>query len=175
MQGFLKPKHILPRLSALLLASALAVLLGFGLFGHSSAASNHRTVQGPVGSWLVTLITTSGPPTPPFQGLYTYGVGGDAVETDQLDFNPKSLVSPEHGAWESKEGNQFVVHLIDFHFDSKGNPAGTLQEQITSTISADGNTYTGSGTFQRFDANGKLIASASGSEIVRAKRIHAES
>lgn len=173
MQGFLKPKHILPWLSAFLLASAFAVLFGLGLFGHADAASGHRTVQRPEGSWLVTEITTSGPPTPTIQALFTYDTGGGVVETDQLDFNPKALISPEHGAWKSTGGNQFVAHLIDFHFDSKGNPAGTLQEQETNTLSENGNTYTGSATFQQFDVNGKQITS--GSFSIHATRIHAES
>ena len=105
--------------------------------------------KGPEGSWMVTVTVTSGPPQPPFQALITYGAGGGLVETDQGN-------SPGHGAWVSTGANAFA-----FTFDSKGNPTGTVKVREAATLSKGGDAYSGAGTVDQFDVNGKLITSRS--------------
>src|SRR5579884_3570515 len=80
MQGFLKPKLNLPRISMVLLASALAICLCTDLSSPSYAASKSTTGLGsPVGSWQVTATTISGPQPPSFQALDTYMDGGGII------------------------------------------------------------------------------------------------
>jgi len=157
MQGFLKPKLILPRLSVTLLASTLAICLCLGLSNPSYAASNNGNVRGLVGSWLVNVTATSGPPPQRFQALYTFIPGNSIVETDETDFTTQSLASPAHGAWKSIGKGRFASRILNFFFDAKGNPAGTVEVRETEMLSTSGNIYTGSGEFTTFNLQGKKI------------------
>ena len=157
MQGFLKPKLILPRLSVALLASALAICLCLGLSNPSYAASNNGNARELVGSWLVKVTATSGPPPPSFHALYTFIPGNSVIETDETDFTTQSLASPAHGAWKSIGKGRFASRILNFFFDAKGNPAGTVEVRETETLSKNGNIYTGSGEFTTFNRQGKQI------------------
>ncbi len=124
--------------------------------------------QGPEGSWLVTA-TPSGPSPSPFQELYTYIPSGGVVETDETDFDPKAPSSPAHGTWKSIGEDRFASTVINFFFDAKGNPAGTVQVREIDTFSENGNIYTGSATFVSRNLAGKQVDS--GSFTTRATRI----
>lgn len=169
MQGFLKPKLIFPRISMVLLASALAICLCLGLSNPSYAASNNGNVRGLVGSWLVKVTATSGPPPTSFQALYTFIPGGGVVETDETDFTTQSLASPAHGAWKSIGKGRFASRILNFFFDAKGNPAGTVEVRETETLSKNGKIYTGSGEFTAFNLQGKKTDS--GTFTTQATRI----
>ena len=121
--------------------------------------------KGPEGSWMVNVTITSGPPQPPFQALITYGAGGGLVETDLGN-------SPGHGAWVSTGANTFAFTFVNFTFDSKGNPTGTAKVREAATLSKGGDAYSGAGTVDQFDVNGKLITSHS--LETQARRIHVE-
>jgi len=152
-----------------LLASALVVSFFFGSPSRSHAASN----VSPEGSWLANVTITSNHPPSKFQALMTYDSGGGLVVTDQTDFNPQGLRSPGHGAWVSTGGGHFATTWLAFFFDAKGNPAGMVKVREVDTLSADGNSFSGSATFTAFDANGKPILS--GTTLEQAKRIKVES
>jgi hypothetical protein len=157
MQGFLKPKLILPRLSVVLLASALAICLCSSLSSPSYAASNSGNVRGPVGSWLIKATPTSGPSSPSFHELYSYIPGNIVVETDETDFTTQSLASPAHGTWKSIGKGRFASTTLNFFFDAQGNPAGRVEVRETDTLSKNGNIYTGSASFTSFDLQGKQV------------------
>lgn len=110
--------------------------------------------QGPEGSWMVTVTITAGTPQPPFQALITYGAGGGLVETDPGN-------SPGHGSWVSTGANTFAFTFVNLTFDSTGNPTGTVKVREAATLSQGGDAYSGAGTVDQFDVNGKLITSRS--------------
>jgi hypothetical protein len=172
MQGCLKPKIILPRISVVLLASALAIYLFSGLSSPSYAASKSKTNCGcgsPVGSWLIKATTITGPQPPSFQALTTYMVGGGIIETDQTDFTTQSLSSPAHGTWKSIGNNRFASTTLNFFFDAQGHPAGTVEVREIDTLSNNGNVYTGSAKFSVANNSGQQIAN--GSFTILATRI----
>ncbi len=168
MKRLLTPKLIFGLVMVGLLASALAVSLFLGSPARSHAASNNS----PEGSWLLNVTITSDHPPFKFQALMTYDAGGGLVVTDQTDFNPQGLTSPGHGAWVSTGEDHFATTWIAFFFDAQGNPAGMVKVREVDTLSADGNTFSGSATFNAFDANGKPVLS--GTTIEHGKRIKVE-
>lgn len=170
MQGFLKPKLILPRISLVLLASALAICLCADLSSLSYAASKSNSRwANPVGSWLITATTISGPQPPSFHALDTYMVGGGMIETDEADFTPQSLASPAHGTWKSIGPNSIASTMFNFFFDAQGHPAGRVEVREIDTLSNNGNGYTGSARFSVFNGNGQQTAN--GSFTTQATRI----
>ena len=151
-----------------LLTSALAVSLFLAAPGRSDAASNTT----PEGSWLLGVTLTSANPPVMFQALQTYDSGGGLVVTDQTDFNPQGLRSPGHGAWVSTGANHFATTWLTFFFDAKGNPAGMAKIQEVATLSANGNSFSGTATITAYNANGKPIFSGTSKE--QGKRILVE-
>jgi len=169
MKSLLRPKLIFSLVTGGLLASALAVSLLFGSPGRSHAASHNS----PEGSWLVNVTITSRHPAFKFQALFTYDAGGGLVETDQTDFTiPTGLTSPAHGTWISTGEEHFASTFVEFIFDAKGKPAGTVKIREVDTLSEGGDAYSGSGKFDVFDVNGKLILS--GTDTEQARRIQVE-
>lgn len=148
-----------------LLASALVVSLFLGSPGRSHAASNNS----PEGSWIVNVTLTSSNPPFKFQALQTYDAGGGLVVTDQTDFNPRGLSSPGHGTWVSTGEGHFATTWLSFFFDAKGNPSGMAKVREVDTVSADGNSFSGSATVTAYNANGKPVFS--GTSIEHGKRI----
>ena len=168
MKRLLTLKLIFGLVMAGLLASALAVSLFFGSPGRSHAASNNS----PEGSWLLNVTLTSSHPPVKFQALQTHDSGGGLVVTDQTDFNPNGLRSPGHGAWVSTGEGHFATTWLAFFFDAKGNPAGMVKVREVDTLSADGNSFSGSATFTAYNVNGKPVFS--GTTIEHARRIMVE-
>lgn len=154
MRRLLTPKLIVGFVLVGLLASTFVVSF-FSSSSYSQAASN-RTI---VGSWLLDVTLTSTHPPFSFQSLETYDAGGGLVTTDQISFDPQGLASPGHGTWVSRGGGKFATTWLSFVFDAKGNPTGWAKVQETITVSADGNTFSGSGVFTRYDAHGKPVNS----------------
>jgi hypothetical protein len=125
--------------------------------------------QGPEGSWLYTATI----PGYTFQGIETYSAGGGYTEADQLSFNPIAVASAGHGVWKMTGERTFDLTYLNLTFDafSSGNRTGTLKVRQTTTISKNGNSYTGSGDYTYYDLDGKPILSISGTFTIRATRI----
>jgi hypothetical protein len=66
----------------------------------------------------------------------------------------------------------FATTWLAFFFDAKGNPAGMVKVREVATLSADGNSFSGSATFTAFNANGKPLAS--GTTLEHGQRIIVE-
>jgi len=128
--------------------------------------------QGPEGSWLYTVTI----PGYTFQGIETYSAGGGYTEADQLSFNPLAVASAGHGAWKMTGERTFELTYLNLTFDGfgSGNPTGTLKVRQTTTVSKDGNSYTGSGDYTYYDLNGNPIPSISGTFTITATRILVE-
>jgi hypothetical protein len=127
-------------------------------------------LQGPQGSWLYTVTI----PGYTWQGIETYSAGGGYTEADQLSFTPTAVASAGHGAWKMTGGNTFDLTYLNLTFDSfsSGNPTGTLKVRQTTTISKDGDAYTGSGDYTYYDLDGNPMLS--GTFTITAKRIVVE-
>ena len=161
-------------------AAALTALAALILVGAPTAAAGQNPgewrapwggnlSQGPVGSWLYTVTI----PGFTFQGIETYSAGGGYTEADQLSFNPLAVASAGHGAWKMTGERTFELTYLNLTFDGfgSGNPTGTLKVRQTTTVSKDGNSYTGSGDYTYYDLNGNPIPSISGTFTIRATRI----
>jgi hypothetical protein len=118
------------------------------------------------GSWLATITFTTFSPAPApfplplsFQALVTYAAGGGLVETSQLDQASPIPASPGHGAWVCTAERTYRNTFQAFNFDATGKPTGMRTIAETLTLSADGDTYSGSGTFQNTDLTGKVLNS----------------
>jgi len=157
--------------------TALAALIPLGVPA-AAAAQNAAELkaqwigsfpQGPEGSWLY-IVTIPGYT---FQGIETYSAGGGYTEADQLSFNPVAVASAGHGAWKMTGERTFNLTYLNLTFDafSSGNPTGTLKVRQTTTISKNGNSYTGSGDYTYYDLDGNPIPSISGTFTIRATRI----
>lgn len=161
-------------------AVALIVLVAFIPLGVPTAAAAQNAtelkaqwigslLQGPEGSWLY-IVTIPGYT---FQGIETYSAGGGYTEADQLSFNPLAVASAGHGAWKMTGERTFNLTYLNLTFDSfsSGNPTGTLKVRQTTTISKNGNSYTGSGDYTYYDLDGNPIPSISGTFTITASRI----
>jgi hypothetical protein len=67
--------------------------------------------------------------------------------------------TPGFGAWVRRGENTFALTFLALRFDPQGHFAGTTKVRAQANLSEDGNTYTGPGLTEMFDATGKLIAS----------------
>jgi hypothetical protein len=99
------------------------------------------------------------------------------ITTSPISFRstsePKKMwVRIRHGAWVSTGEGHFATTWLAFFFDAKGNPAGMVKVREVDTLSADGNSFSGSATFTAFNANGKPVLS--GTTIEDGKRIIVE-
>ncbi|HKC74693.1 MAG TPA: hypothetical protein VKF37_10885 [Chloroflexota bacterium] len=177
-------RQIIKRAGALGAVGALAALeapltarADEGDRGHRHHEGRHRA--GVEGSWLATVsITTFSPAPAPFplpltfQALFTYAAGGGLVETSQIDQASPTRASPGHGAWVRTAEHTFRYTFQAFNFDATGKPTGMGTIAETVTLNADGNSYSGSGTFQDVDLTGKVLDS--GTFTSAATRIRVE-
>ena len=62
-------------------------------------------------------------------------------------------------AWVRRGENTFALTFLALRFDPQGQFAGTTKVRAQANLSQDGNTYTGPGLTELFDATGKLLAS----------------
>ena len=154
-------------------AGALSALGALAALGSPTAAfaKNTNAGQGPEGSWLYTVTSSSGPPSTVL-GLETYAAGGGYTETDQLSFMPSTLATPGHGSWKLTGGRTFLLTYITLNHDSNGKFQGTSKIRQVATLNAAGNAYSGSGNFDVYDVNGNVILS--GTFTIQAARIRVE-
>jgi hypothetical protein len=161
-------------------AVAVAVLAVLGVMsGSAPAVAGAERIeavrdcnQGPEGTWLytVTIPNPSGAPTL-FHGTETYAAGGGYSEADELGVTPGYLATPGHGSWKMIGERKFLLTYNNFTFDATG-PTGTGKVRQTTKLSANGNTYTGSGDFFYYAPDGTVVFS--GTFTITAKRIQVQ-
>jgi hypothetical protein len=147
---------------------------------HSQSSAPAANCQGPgaitassclvpTGSWLYTVTI---PGSPAFQGVESYGDGGDYSEADELSILPGYLATAGHGAWSATAATGgFLLTYQNLTYDSNQNPTGYSRVRQTTTIDSTGTTYTGSGDFTYYDTKGAAIPGGSGTFTIAATKI----
>ena len=136
-------------------------------------AKNTDAGQGPEGSWLFTVTTTSSSGLPsPIIGVETYAAGGGYTETDQLSFMPSTLATPGHGSWKRTGERTFLMTYLTLNHDPQGTFQGTSKIRQIATLNEARNAYSGSGSFDVYDVHDNVILS--GTFSVQATRIQVE-
>ncbi len=113
-----------------------------------------------VGSWTATFTDANDPPQFTLPALFTFHADGTLVETDGGELAPGPdpyYTSPGHGVW-----RKLVEGVYDFKFQVIAvNADGTLNStgviRLTLHLSSDGNSFSGSGVYAFFDAEGNPI------------------
>ena len=136
-------RHILKKAGAL---GALAALFSPSVALAQTTAGNTQSLEG---GWRTT-ITLQG--NAPFQGLITFAAAGGLVDTQQIDLSQQA--TPGIGSWVSTGGGACALNFFKIASDNKGNLSFTVRFVITIQLSADQNSFQGSGTFTVFDPNG---------------------
>lgn len=164
-------KTIASTISALL----LALLLAAPTFASSLAQSSDK---GLVGSWWVTVTTTMPSGKEVDQSVDTFTSDGTLIGSEDTSVSePSESGPPLHstasaGVWTSKGSNQYTVAFVQMQVDPQGHLAGTLDVTGHITLSADGNSFSGTSTGTIHLANGQSFSAPS---TVIGKRITAES
>lgn len=158
----------------LLTAGATALLITMvGVWSSLKSASLHG--GNPDGSWIVT-VTPSGPPNaplpPPFQALITFTEEGSLVQTDVALSSLTQSSTTGHGEWTRVAPRSFAMKFMKLLSDATGRLRGTMKVRETIELSLAEDEYSGTGTIELLDLNGKVIASFN--TATRAKRIQAE-
>lgn len=110
---------------------------------------------GLTGTWLETISSIDGS-FPPFQTLFTYSPGGGLVGTADIDAMKDLKSSPTHGAWKSSGARSYTWLGHAFSLDNAGNRNGMYNIRERITLSANRNSYSGSGTFEIVGGTGAL-------------------
>jgi len=110
------------------------------------------------GGWVGT--TNAGPGFGTFQALYTFAAGGGMVTSSSIDLSPRSLSTPGYGTWARRGPDTFAFTFEAFVFDQQGNPSGTVQAH--STVTLNGDTFSGPFTFSVMSPTGQIVFSGSG-------------
>lgn len=109
-----------------------------------------------VGLWHVTYTS---------QGQLFYEAY-DQWHADFTEFENADLSAVEGnvcmGVWKKVGVRTVQLNHVGWNFDSNGIPNGTFTLTETNTVSTNGMSYHGSFDYKLFDANGNLIAEATG-------------
>jgi len=131
------------------------------------AAPNEPGDHGPVtivGLWNVTFTS----------GGQVVDVAFDAWHSDQTevlnDFTPPAEGNVCLGAWEQTGAHTYRLKHPSWSFDADGNLLGTVVIGETVKVGADGNTFTGSYTYDIYDTSGNFLEEFTGT--VKGTRIH---
>jgi len=156
-------------------AALIAIFALGGLLSPTTAFSqtnqssqDTQSCQGPTGSWRYSVPEGS---APAIQGVDTYSADGGYATADVIGglFQTAGI-----GSWACTGYNTWVLTFFTFNYDpSSGALLGTLEYRQTAKLGPDGNTFTGSGEYEYYDAAG--VGVGSGSYTITAKRIIAGS
>ena len=114
--------------------------------------SNRKSI---VGTWQ-TVVTprncaTGAPVAPAFPGILTFTEGETLTGTS-------TAVTSVYGVWERIEGRRnYSFAFLSLRYNASGVFIGTQKVRQTAELSADGNSFTSTGTIEILDANGNVI------------------
>ena len=140
-------RRVLRRAGAL---GALAALVSPTV---ASAQQANGNAEGLEGAWHVITTPEGAGAPPPLPILIVFAAGGGLVDSGR----PPG--TPGFGAWVRRGDNTFALTFLALRFDPQGHVAGTTKVRAQANLSQDGNSYTGPGVTELFDATGTLLAS----------------
>ena len=147
-------------LKSLVSTMALAALI---LTPASLSAQNRASLEGAWDS-QVTSTDCNGNILMAFRSFELFHQGGTFTGTGNAG-NPE-LGSPVLGTWQRTPGMRTFTSPIQFFtFNPDGSFAGTVKLERQIHLSADGNSYTATSTFQIYDPDGNLLFSGCGTEV----------
>jgi hypothetical protein len=135
--------RVMSRRQAVTGAAVGAVAFGAAA-GVDSATAAPASVQG---SWRITPKLPAG--VPPFVALAAFGAGGVFVTTGSDE--PGTGI----GQWKSTGTRGFTFAYTNFHFDSSGGLANTVDVKAKGTFR--GAKMSGTAELRRVDASGNQI------------------
>jgi hypothetical protein len=155
--------------------AALTAILALGALCTPTAFSqsvgpldNLQFCQGPIGSWQYTVPQGTAPAV---HGVDSYSPDGGYVTADVIGGLPQTTGI---GSWACTGSNTWVLTFFTLIYDpTTGDQIGTLEYRQTATLGRGGNTFSGSGVYEYYDATGAGLGS--GSFTITAKRIVAGS
>ena len=149
-----------------LIAGGLAVLITMGTLNTSMAQSgaSGRPIPPPVqpsleGTWdvQVTIINCdTGQEIRSFASLVIFMAGGTMIES--TSGTPPALKTPGAGVWYRTTDNNYVYSFKHFNFNAQNVFIGWQIIHAEAAVDPIGNSLTGSGTVEIYDANGVLMA-----------------
>ena len=125
-----------------------------------------------VGSWYGAF---SSPDFGPLPAMFTFGADGTVVETDGGELQPAPpdapyYTSPGHGEWHKLDKNRVAITFMIIAVNPDGTLNATGKVELTVTLSGV-DSFSGTGSFAFFDADGSPIDGAAGSESIQCTRI----
>ena len=155
------------------LALTITVTMAAGTQSAALASNNADDDGSLVGSWGATFTPISGNPVqfPPLPALFTFTSDRTLVETDGGSLVPfmNTFGSPGHGVWRKIGKRQFEIKNIIMVVNSDGTLFLTGTIRLTVKVSADGDSFQGTGTFSFLDSHG--VDFGSGPENISGLRI----
>ncbi|KAB2903869.1 MAG: hypothetical protein F9K35_02805 [Burkholderiaceae bacterium] len=126
--------------------------------GNAYAAGEPSAPDPIVGVWESTATIqscSSGAVVSSFKGLAMFNAGGTASFGNS---RPPSSQGATFGTWKHEADGRYSVTLVLMRFNPDGTFAGTQKAKAARTLSADGNSYTGTVTGQVIDAEGAVVS-----------------
>ena len=118
--------------------------------------------EGSVWQSQVTLTDCNGHTIAVFSAFEMFNQGGTLTS---IDNTPPTLHGPGLGTWERTGLRSYSAPFQFFNFNPDGSFAGTQKIDRQIHLSAHGNSYTSTVTFQRYDSEGNMVFSGCGTEI----------
>jgi hypothetical protein len=140
---------------------ATLVLACLGLAPATQAAGHHSIV----GMWSVHYVSTTGGPE-----VFTFDQWhGDGLEFEVASFLPGAVCQ---GTYKQASDGSYHNYHVAWTFDSTGAPSGYWDENMVVSVSADGQSYSGTYARKFYDLNGNFLFEDDGT--LTATRLNAE-
>lgn len=119
--------------------------------------ARHSRIVGIFDVEVVIADCATGTPGPSFRALHKYELGG----TGQIVPATSPVGLSEHSMiWSHVRGNDYRTAIKFFRFDAAGNFTGWNVIRNDVSISDDGNSYSGSGVAEFFNAAGVWLGAS---------------
>lgn len=115
---------------------------------------------GIAGSWIVSIVYTSGPHRT--RGLATFSADGGFVgSVSAYEHTPASPTPSRgttlHGTWVRTGPRSCAVSAVRLHMDRRGTLLGVMTTQLTATITPGRDAWNGAFTFDAAHPNGRVF------------------
>jgi hypothetical protein len=127
-----------------------------------ASVAHSRRIEGVWDEYVTVTNCASGAPLATFRATNMFGEGGTLSATNS---NPPATSGPTFGTWwrVSRHGD-FGATMRFFRYNPDGSFAGVQQVTRAIFVDPDGNTLSGTVSFEVFDANDNLLQSGCATE-----------